>query len=67
MMIMIIIMIIEIIMIALKGAIPDFLHSPHCAANCLHTYAQVTTWCEGTAQLLSIDRVEIAFMLSLFC
>ena len=24
-----------IIIVALKGAIPDFLQSPHCAANCL--------------------------------
>ena len=31
----IIIIIITIIIIALKGAIRDFLQSPHCAANCI--------------------------------
>ena len=35
------IIIIITIMITLRGAIRDFLQSPHCAANCLNMYAQV--------------------------
>ena len=34
-MMMLMMMIMMMMMIALKGAIRDFLHSPHCAANCL--------------------------------
>ena len=34
-MMMMIIILLLIIIISLKGAIRDFVHSPHCAANCL--------------------------------
>ena len=42
MMMMMMMMIIIIIIIAFHGAIRDFLQSPHCAANRLQHYAQVT-------------------------
>ena len=75
MIIVIIIIIIIIIMniIAFKGAIQDFLQSPHCAANCLQHVRSSgpghvqhierlsgasATWYEGTAQLLSLTELK---------
>ena len=73
-MITIIIIIILIIIVAFKGAVREFLQSPHSAANCLQhvrssdpgaivckSRASVmlrATWYKGTAQLLSLTELK---------
>ena len=69
-----IIIIIIIIIITFKGAIGDFLQSPHCAANRLQhvrssgpgaimcksraTHRVRATWQEGTAHLFSLTELK---------
>ena len=73
MMMMMMIIIIIIIIIALKGAIRDFLQSPHCAANRLqHVRSRVQMTCNTSSHyhvkyvVIRATWYEIAFILTLF-
>ena len=58
--IVIIIIIIIIIIIAFKGAIREFLQSPHCAANVSNTYAQVARAQQCANHVQHIERLSRA-------